>query len=275
MSRPASPTYARVITACTFLFLYIPLVALVAYSFLDWNADQTPSWTWKWYLEAFRDNDLKAAIEISFWVGLWTTLGATFLGTTGAIAMERYQFPGKKALDALILVPLIIPEIFFGLSLLIWFVALHLTLGIFSIVLAHITFSFSYVVITVRTRLQDFDHSLEEAARDLGASPWKTFWRITFPLISPGVISGALMAFTLSFDDFLITFFTAGVNSDTLPIKLYSMIKFGISPKINALSTLILLGTVVLVLFLFRPKKKAVHTNKSAVPEAPKFELAA
>jgi spermidine/putrescine transport system permease protein len=145
-----------------------------------------------------------------------------------------------------------------GLSLLIWFVLLRITLGSFSIILAHITFSVSYVIITVKARLDGFDYSLEEAAQDLGASPWQTFWRVTFPLIWPGVLSGALMAFTLSFDDFLITFFTAGVGSDTLPLKIYAMIKFGVSPEINALSTLMLGATLVMILAFFRPSKNQI-----------------
>jgi spermidine/putrescine transport system permease protein len=149
------------------------------------------------------------------------------------------------------------PEIVMGISLLIWFVMLRLTLGTVSIVLAHITFSTSYVVITVKARLDGFDEALIEAAHDLGANSWQTFWRITLPIIWPGILSGALMAFTLSFDDFLITFFTAGVGSDTLPLKIYSMIKFGVTPEINALSTVMLGVTLVLVSFLFKMTGKA------------------
>lgn len=253
--RPTPPWYAQLVTACTFLLLYIPLIALIFYSFLSIAPDGTRSFTLNWFYEAVADKTLQDALLMSLWVGVWSTLGATILGTTAALALERTDFPGRRVFDALTLVPLVIPEIVMGLSLLIWFVMLRLTLGSFSIILAHITFSFSYVIITVRTRLQDFDYSLEEAARDLGATGWQTFWRVTLPLIWPGILSGALMAFTLSFDDFLITFFTAGVGSDTLPVKLYSMIKFGISPKINALSTLILLATTLLVLYIFKPKK--------------------
>lgn len=260
--RPKQRVVVSLITLSTFAVLYIPLVALVIYSFLSFDpATGESSWTLKWFAEAFQDQDLRAGTWMSLWVGLWTTLGATILGTTAAIALERAQFKGKVLLDAFTLIPLIVPEIVMGLSLLIWFVFLRLSLGQFSIILAHITFSFSYVVITVRARLHDFDYSLEEAARDLGASSAQTFWKITMPLIWPGVVSGALMAFTLSFDDFLITFFTAGVGTDTLPIKLYSMIKFGISPKVNALSTIILVATVLLVVFVFNPRKKPLKTN--------------
>ena len=149
------------------------------------------------------------------------------------------------------------PEIVLGLALLVWFVLLRVTLGVFSIILAHITFSMSYVIITVKARLHGFDESLEEAAWDLGATGWQTFWRVTLPLIWPGILSGALMAFTLSFDDFLITFFTAGVGSDTLPLKIYSMVKFGISPEINALSTIMLGVTLMMVVLFFRPRSKS------------------
>lgn len=262
-ARPLAPWYAKVLTLITLLVLYLPLVALIIYSFVKVTPEGSREFTLQWFIEAFQDENLRDALGVSLWVGAWATLGATLLGTTAALALERTEFRGRKIFDALTLVPLVIPEIVMGLSLLVWFVLLRMTLGSFSIILAHITFSFSYVIITVRTRLQDFDYSLEEAAKDLGASSWQTFRRVTFPLIWPGVLSGALMAFTLSFDDFLITFFTAGVGSDTLPVKLYSMIKFGMSPKINALSTLILLATILLVLFIFKPRKKLIHQQGS------------
>jgi len=263
-SRPSPPWFVQSITALTFLILYVPLAVLVIYSFvlIDPSSGQT-LFSFECYSQALQDDELRKALNMSLWVGLWSTLGASILGTATAWALDRFSFPGKQWLDALTLVPLVIPEIVMALSLLIWFVLLKFSLGSVSIILAHITFSFSYVVITVRTRLADFDHSLEEAALDLGATPTQTFWRVSFPLIWPGILSGALMAFTLSFDDFLITFFTAGVGSDTLPIKLYSMIKYGISPKINALSTLILLSTIVMVVFAFRPKKIGSRQSES------------
>ena len=158
------------------------------------------------------------------------------------------------------------PEIVLGLSLLVWFgllqkalsmLGIEFSLGSFTLIIAHITFCLAYVVITVQARLQDFDRSLEEAALDLGATPWKTFWKITFPLIWPGILSGSLLAFTISFDDFIVSYFTTGVGSDPLPVKLYSMIRFGMSPSVNAISTLILLMTVAVVLFTFRPRKRS------------------
>ncbi len=251
--RPSPPWYAKTISTFAFAIIYIPLLLLVIYSFIRKDLDGNFSLTLDWYVKAFEDSNLQAAVGRSLWIGLWSTLVTTVLGTAAALALHRYEFPGKKILDALSLIPLVMPEIVMGLSFLIWFVILRISLGVFSMILAHITFTISYVIITVRTRLHDFDESLEEAARDLGATPWQTFWKVTFPLIFPGVLSGALMAFTLSFDDFLVSFFTSGVGSDTLPIKLYSMIKFGMSPAIHALSTVILGVTLLLVLLMMRP----------------------
>jgi spermidine/putrescine transport system permease protein len=257
MLRPRAPLLARTITAAGFLLLYVPLALLVVYSFLGPVAGPgTPlGWTLEWYRRILGNRIVLEAFEQSLVVGLWSTMLSTVLGTMAALAIERTRFPGRKIFDAVTHLPLIMPEIVMGLALLIWFVALRITLGTLSIVLAHVTFSVSYVIITVKARLAGFDDSLEEAARDLGASPWQAFWRVTFPLIWPGVLSGALMAFTLSFDDFLITFFTAGVGSDTLPLKIYAMIKFGVSPEINALSTLMLGATLVLVIVFFKPAK--------------------
>lgn len=256
--RPRPPAIAQATTWFSFLTLYVPLLAMVVYSFwIPSGGSEAGGWGWFWYTQVFANLQILDAFNVSLVVGFWTTVGATVLGTAAALAVERTRFPGRKAFDALTHVPIIMPEIVLGLSLLIWFVFLRITLGSVSIILAHITFSVSYVIITVKARLHGFDESLEEAARDLGASPWSTFWRVTFPLISPGIVSGALMAFTLSFDDFLITFFTAGVGSDTLPLKIYAMIKFGVTPEINALSTLMLGATLLLVLIFFKPAGKA------------------
>ena len=249
--RPRPPRVAQGVASLGFLLLYVPLVTLVVGSFRATPADGG-GWTLEWYRTVLSDRGILAALTMSVWVGAWSTLGSTLIGTAAAMALVRSRFVGRRWLDSLVHVPLIMPEIVLGLALLIWFVLLRISLGSFSIVLAHVTFSVSYVIITVKARLHGFDSSLEEAARDLGADAWKTFWKVTFPLIWPGIVSGALMAFTLSFDDFLITFFTAGVGSDTLPLKVYAMIKFGVSPEINALSTLMLGLTVVLVSVFFR-----------------------
>ncbi len=251
---PRAHWAARAVLGFGFLLLYVPLVTLVATSFQTVAPEGIPrEWTLDWYRRALANERIVAALGMSLYVGAWTTLGATIIGTTAGLALQRSRFRAKPWLDGLTHLPLIMPEIVMGLSLLIWFVVLKITLGSFSVILAHITFSVSYVVITVRSRLEGFDDALEDAARDLGANAWQTFRRVTFPLIWPGVFSGALMAFTISFDDFLITFFTTGVGTDTLPLKIYSMIHFGVSPEINALSTLMLGVTFMLVLAFFRP----------------------
>lgn len=257
-NRGAPALSVRVVAVLGFACLYIPLVSLVVYSFLD--IPQVPGgpreWTLIWYQKMLQNHVLLEAFQQSLLVGFWTTLCATVIGTAAALALTRSHFPGRKVFEVFTYLPLIMPEIVLGLALLTWFVFLKLTLGTFSIVLAHVTFSMSYVIMTVKARLEGFDEALEEAAQDLGATPWKTFWKVTFPLIWPGVLSGALMAFTLSFDDFLITFFTSGTGADTLPLKIYSMIKFGVTPEINALSTVMLIVTFLFVFIFFNPKKK-------------------
>lgn len=254
-ARPRPNRFAKALTVFGFFLLYIPLVVLVTYSFLSsasvGNSDR--HWTLEWYVKVFSNRDIMQAVNMSVWIAIWSTLLSTFLGTLAALALERYDFSGKRFFDLLIHVPLILPEMVLGLALLIWFVFLNITLGAYSIILAHTTFSLSYVVITVRARLHGFDRSLEEAAQDLGATPWMSFCRVTFPLLWPGILSGALMAFTLSFDDFLMTFFTAGGDSDTLPIKIYAMVRHGVTPEVNALSTLLLAVTFLMVLLVFNP----------------------
>lgn len=255
--RPSSSIQMKLLTLFGFLLLYIPLFSLVVFSFLSapGTSGAEREWTLEWYRKLLSNSGVLSAFQLSLEIAFWTTCLATSLGTAAAIALARARLKGGKVFEAFTYLPLIMPEIVLGLALLIWFVFLKVTLGVVSIVLAHVTFSISYVIITVKARLHGFDESLEEAAKDLGATPWRIFLKVTFPLIWPGVLSGALMAFTLSFDDFLITFFTAGVGSDTLPLKIYSMIKFGLTPEINALSTLLLASTLFLVVFFFRTPK--------------------
>jgi spermidine/putrescine transport system permease protein len=241
-----------IITWAAFVLLYLPLGIMLIYSFID-PSEGAANPTLRWYHQALSDALTLSALKTSLWVGIWTTVVSGGIGTMAALALQRARFPGKRLLEALTYVPLVMPEIVMGLSLLLWFVALGLRLGTFSVILAHVTFSLSYVVITVKSRLADFDVALEEAAFDLGATPWQVFWKITFPLIWPGILSGALIAFTLSFDDFLVTFFTAGVGADTLPLRIYAMIRYGVSPEIHALSCLMVAGTIALVLLFFNP----------------------
>jgi spermidine/putrescine transport system permease protein len=235
-------------TALIYVFLYAPIVVLVLFSFN--SSKSTQVWTGfstGWYGELLRDDTVLAAFKTSMIVGVSATAIATVIGTLTALALSRYRFRGKTFADSAIYAATVMPEIVVGVSLLILFVAIQFTLGITTIIIAHVAFTISFVTIVVRARLSGMDRSVEEAAQDLGANPIQTFLRVTLPLILPGVMAGALLAFTLSFDDFVITFFVAGVGSSTLPLEIYSMVKFGPSPVINALSTVVLIVTIVLI----------------------------
>lgn len=199
----------------------------------------------QWYAKLFHNSILLESAQRSFLIAIGASTIATILGTTVAVALERSEFRGKNIVESLLMIPFILPEMVLGLSLLIWFAVIQLSLGWISMILAHTTFGLSYVVFVVRARLKDFDRSLEEAARDLGASSATVFARITLPLIFPGIASGFFLSFILSFDDFIISFFTAGVGTDTLPLKIYSLMRHGFDPQIYALSSLMLLLTMV------------------------------
>ncbi|HET7615500.1 MAG TPA: ABC transporter permease, partial [Bacillales bacterium] len=167
-----------------------------------------------------------------------------------ALALYRYKFPGKKALDFLFYIPVVIPDIVIGVSLLVLYGWFHVTLGLATVIPGHVAFAASYVLLVVLARLAGFDRSLEEAARDLGANGWQTFWRVTFPLILPGVLAGALLSFTMSLDEFVIAFFTTGPASNTLPVLIYSMVRMGVSPEINALATILVLLIAAFVIII-------------------------
>jgi spermidine/putrescine transport system permease protein len=235
--------------AMVYVFLYAPIVVVVFFSFN--SAKSTQNWagfSTRWYGELLRDETVLDAFYNSLLVGVTATAISTVIGTFTALALSRYTFRGKTFADSAIYAATVMPEIVVGVSLLVFFVAAKIGLGITTIVIAHVAFTISFVTIVVRARLAGMDRSIEEAAQDLGANPVTTFMRVTLPLILPGVMAGALLAFTLSFDDFVITFFVAGVGSSTLPLKIYSMIKFGITPVINALSTVVVLTTLVIIL---------------------------
>ena len=228
-----------------YAFLYLPLAIVVVYSFNDsrLNAEWV-GFTLDWYSKLAENNEMLQAAANSLLIAFVASLVSTVLGTMAGIAMYRYR---TRLLPVLVLTPIAIPEILMGVSLLIFFVMLNMTLGLVSVALAHIAFCIGFVAIVVRARLAGMDESLVEAARDLGATPWQAFRLVTLPLIMPGVIAGALMAFTLSIDDFVITFFTAGAGTVTLPLQIYSMIKIAVTPEVNAVSTLLMLLTLVLI----------------------------
>jgi spermidine/putrescine transport system permease protein len=206
----------------------------------------------------FNDEQMLVAARNSLLIGVVTSLFSTIFGTLAGVAMYKYKL---RLLPVLVLTPIAIPEILMGVSLLMFFVMLNMTLGLFSVTLAHIAFCIGFVAIVVRSRLQGMDESLIEAARDLGATPMQAFRLITMPLIMPGIIAGALMAFTLSIDDFVITFFTAGAGASTLPLQIYSMIRIAVTPEVNAISTLLMLLTLALILIASKVAPSALRAK--------------
>lgn len=242
-----------------YAFLYVPLVIVVVYSFNDsrLNAEWV-GFTFDWYRKLAQNDEMIAAAGHSLLIALVASLVSTVLGTMAGVAMHRYRM---RVLPVLVLTPIAIPEILMGVALLIFFVMLNFTLGLVSVAIAHIAFCIGFVAIVVRARLAGMDESLVEAARDCGATPWQAFTRVTLPLIMPGVVAGALMAFTLSIDDFVITFFTAGAGTVTLPLQIYSMIKIAVTPEVNAVSTLLMLLTLLLIVAATRISPSLLRTK--------------
>ncbi len=232
-----------------YAFLYLPLAVVVIFSFNDslLNAEWV-GFSTRWYTTLFEDDAMLRAAGNSLFIALSAATVATVLGTMAGIALQRWRTGFLRCLPFLVLAPVAMPEILLGVSLLLFFrQVLDLTLGLISILIAHITFSIGFVAIIVRVRLAGLDASIFEAARDLGANPWQTFRRVTLPLIVPGIVAGFLLSFTLSIDDFVITFFVAGVGVTTLPLQSYSMIKVAVSPEVNAVSTLMMALTLTLI----------------------------
>jgi spermidine/putrescine transport system permease protein len=242
------PRWLIAIVALVYLFLHLPIVALVVFSFneskfgVEWTG-----FTTDWYLRLLERPDLLPALQNSLIVGLGSTAISTLLGTLMAIAIARHTFRGKTLMEGFLYVPIVTPEIVVGISSLILFVLLGLPLGLGTIILAHVAFNISFVVVVVLARLQGMDRNLEEAAMILGADEFTTFWRVTVPQLWPGILSGAMLAFTMSFDDYVITSFVTGPTSTTLPMVVYTMVRKNIEPSINAISTIILIVTTVLI----------------------------
>lgn len=241
-----------------YIFLYAPILILVIFSFTqDGFGVRWTGFTLKWYQRLFDDDRMMAAALNTLWVALVSTVISTVLGTLLALAMERYRFRGRSGVDALLYLPIVIPEIVMALALLAFFsfafgivealFGVQLRMNIWTVICSHVAFCVSFVVVVVRASLKGFDVRLEEAAADLGADPNTTFWRVTLPLIMPGVIGGALLAFTLSLDDFIISFFTVGPGTNLLPIEVYGRVKRAVTPQINAISTLMLVLSMALV----------------------------
>jgi spermidine/putrescine transport system permease protein len=242
------PRWLIGITLAVYAFLHLPLLVLVAFSFND--SKFSASWvgfTFDWYYRLLERPDIMRGLKASLIVGGVSTVVSAVLGTLVALALARHRFRGRTALEGFLYVPIVTPEIVVGISLLILFALAKIPLGLTTIIIAHVAFCLSFVVIVVLARLEGMDQNLEEAAMILGADEITTFWKVTVPQLWPGILSGALLAFTMSFDDFVITSFVSGSGSSTLPIVVYGMVRRNIEPSINAISTIILLVTTALI----------------------------
>ena len=232
-----------------YLFLHLPLLVLMVFSFNASRFGATwTGFTLDWYRRLFERDDILVGLRRSVLVGLVTALVATALGTLVAVALARHRFRGRRAVEAFLYLPIVTPEIVVGISLLMLFAFAGVPLGLATVTIAHIAFGVAFVAVVVRARLEGMDRSLEEAALTLGADEVTAFRTITLPLLGPGIVSGALLAFTLSFDDYVITSFVAGAGSSTLPLVVYSMVRRGIEPSVNAISTIVIVVTAVLLL---------------------------
>lgn len=250
----------RLWLAAVALFLYAPLLALMAFSFN--NSRRNVVWrgfTLHYYAQVFQDQDLLIAFGNSLTIAAFSTVFSLALGAMTAVALWRFRFRGKAALEGALALPIVVPEICMGVAMLVFFtevvrwpsgLAWPLSLG--AIIISHISFSFSFVAIVIRARLASFDRDLEDAARDLGAGEWRIFADVLLPHMRPALLAGGLLAFTLSLDDFVITFFTSGPDTTTFPVKVYSMVRFSVTPEVNAASTLLIVITVALTAIALR-----------------------
>ncbi len=236
-----------------YLFLYVPVIVLAMFSFNDSRIANLPwtGFTLKWYGELFKDYLVIDAFKNSLMVATTSSILATVIGTSAAFPLVRSSFRFKETLRVIFILPIMIPGLLIGVALLVFLSSLvGMELSLMTVIFGHVVLTTPFVILVVTARLLDFDRSLEWAAADLGANPMETFRRITLPLIMPGVLAGALFAFTLSLDEFVVTLFTIG-NQSTLPMYIFSQVKFGVTPKVNALATLLLLGSIFILLFFF------------------------
>jgi spermidine/putrescine transport system permease protein len=237
-------------TLIVFAFLYIPILLLVIFSFNSSRLNiRWEGFSLKWYGALMQNETILFAFKNSLIIASVVTVLATLLGTVGAWMLYRYRFPFQRAIGLLIFIPMVIPEVLMGVSLLAVFVHLFkMPLGFTTLIIAHTTFCFPFVLVGIQARLHGLDPFLEEAALDLGATPIKAFWLVIVPYLMPAIIAGALMSFTLSLDEYIVSVFTTGAQSQPLPLKVYGMAKVGLNPQLNALSTLFIIGTIFIVL---------------------------
>lgn len=243
----------RAYVAGVYAFLFAPIVVLVLFSFNDSKRNATwKGFTLKWYDALFHDQPVLDSLWLTLRVAIIATIIATVFGSFAAYALTRYKFRGSGLYNGAIYVPLVIPEIVFAVALLSGFNAASVGLSMKTVIISHVAFMVSFVIVVVKARMSGFDNALEEAAMDLGANEIQTFVYVTLPFMLPGIMAGALLAFVLSFDDFVITFFNSGVGNTTLPLKVYSMVKFGVTPEINAISVFMLLVSILMVLASYK-----------------------
>ncbi len=250
-----------------FAFLYIPILLLVIYSFNEsklvtvWGG-----WSTKWYASLLQNEELMKAAWVTLRVAVVSSTIATILGLLAAIVLTRInRFPGRTLLSGMVFAPLVMPEVITGLSLLLLFVAIGFDRGFWTLTIAHTTLTMCFAAVVIQARLYDFDNSVEEAAMDLGASPLKAFMQVTLPIIAPSVISAWLLAFTLSLDDLVIASFTTGPGATTLPMKIYSQVRLGVTPEINAISTLMIgIVAVGVILASYFTKRATVRSRAEA-----------
>ncbi len=238
----------NLILILVFIFLFAPIIVLILFSFNTSKLNISfEGFTLQWYKHLFENTTLLDSLKNTFIVACTSTIVSTIVGTISAYGLKKYNFKGKNFINALIYIPVVIPEIVLGISLLCIYTFAKLELGMFTLILAHICFSIPFVIISVRSVLNSLDDNLESAASDLGASPIKIFFKVILPSIMPGILSGAQLAFTLSLDDVVISYFAAGPGSNTLPLYIYSLIKTGITPDVNALISIILLSVFLIL----------------------------
>lgn len=246
--KPLSVFYACLM----YFFLYVPIIVVIVFSFNTSRRNITfDGFTLDWYAEMVQNDQLMESFYNTLIVAVLSTAISVVIGTLCAVGLYKFEFKLKSLISDALYIPIVIPELVLGIALLVFFSSINISTSMVTLVISHVTFSMPFVVITVRSRIAGFDRSIEEAARDLGANELHTFMRVTLPMIAPGVISGGMLALTMSLDDVVVSYFTAGPDSQTLPLKILGMVKKGVSPDVNALSTLMIVGTVA-ILFVSR-----------------------
>jgi spermidine/putrescine transport system permease protein len=256
--RPRWPSELRALewgfgawTALVFVFLYLPIAVLVVYSFNDSRLNITwEGFTLRWYGELFASRRILAALQNSLLIAAGVTVVAVVMGTGSAWLLHRHRYRFGRQIQTLVFLPMVMPEVIIGISLLVFFATMNIALGHMTVMLAHATFCFPFVFVAVQARLLGLDPALEEAALDLGATPAQAFRLVILPCLKPAVIAGAMMAFTLSMDELIVTYFTTGPNSRTMPLLVFEMARLGLNPMLNALSALFILTTLTSVLFM-------------------------